>query len=206
MKIIAHRAKIEKYKENSLKAVQYSLNQNYVDGVEIDVRMTKDFKFVLNHDPFYKGHHIKHTTLKTLKKIGLNSLEEILKNIKTTKIILIEIKEESTKYRILVAKLIRMIKKYKLNIYIFSFNYNLMKYIKKKHPNIKCGLLIGIKKNLNKINNNLDFNAINYLHIKKASEKETFIWTINTLEEFKKIKKGQNIITDRPKYFYNLIM
>ena len=187
MKIIAHRAKIEKYKENSLKAVQYSLNQNYVDGVEIDVRMTKDFKFVLNHDPFYKGHHIKHTTLKTLKKIGLNSLEEILKNIKTTKIILIEIKEESTKYRILVAKLIRMIKKYKLNIYIFSFNYNLMKYIKKKHPNIKCGLLIGIKKNLNKINNNLDFNAINYLHIKKASEKETFIWTINTLEEFKKI-------------------
>ena len=206
MKIIAHRAKIEKYKENSLKAVQYSLNQNYVDGVEIDVRMTKDFKFVLNHDPFYKGHHIKHTTLKTLKKIGLNSLEEILKNIKTTKIILIEIKEESTKYRILVAKLIRMIKKYKLNIYIFSFNYNLMKYIKKKHPNIKCGILIGIKKNLNKINNNLDFNAINYLHIKKASEKETFIWTINTLEEFKKIKKGQNIITDRPKYFYNLIM
>ena len=192
MKIIAHRAKIEKYKENSLKAVQYSLNQNYVDGVEIDVRMTKDFKFVLNHDPFYKGHHIKHTTLKTLKKIGLNSLEEILKNIKTTKIILIEIKEESTKYRILVAKLIRMIKKYKLNIYIFSFNYNLMKYIKKKNPNIKC--------------NNLDFNAINYLHIKKASEKETFIWTINTLEEFKKIKKGQNIITDRPKYFYNLIM
>ncbi|MBR2588563.1 MAG: hypothetical protein IKD77_05110 [Bacilli bacterium] len=54
MKIIAHRAHTEKYKDNSLKSILYSLNQNYIDGIEIDIRMTKDFKFVLNHDPFYK--------------------------------------------------------------------------------------------------------------------------------------------------------
>ncbi|MBR3362657.1 MAG: glycerophosphodiester phosphodiesterase [Bacilli bacterium] len=204
MKIIAHRAHTEKYKDNSLKSILYSLNQNYIDGIEIDIRMTKDFKFVLNHDPFYKGHYIKHTSLKTLKKIGLNSLNEVLSKIKSNKIILIEIKEETGKYRILVSKLYKTIKKYNLNIYIFSFNYNLMKYLKNKYPNLKCGLLIGIKKNLNKLNNDLDFNAVNYRHSLKTPNKLTFIWTVNNIEELKKIKKGQNIITDRPKYFYNL--
>ena len=68
MKIIAHRAHTLKYGENNLKAIVYSLKQEYVDGIEIDVRMTRDFKFVLNHDPFYRGHYIKNTSLKTLKK------------------------------------------------------------------------------------------------------------------------------------------
>ena len=206
MKIIAHRAKVDNYKENSLKAILHSLSKNYIDGIEIDIRMTKDHKFILNHDPFYKGHCIKYTKLKTLKKLGLNSLEQVLNSINTNKIILIEIKEETNKYHILVDKLYKIIKKYNLNIYLFSFNYNLMKHFKTKYPHIKCGLLIGIKKNLNKINNNFDFNAINYHHVKESTSKETFIWTVNNIEEFKKIKKGQNIITDRPKYFSDLII
>ncbi len=205
MKIIAHRAHTLKYGENNLKAIVYSLKQEYVDGIEIDVRMTRDFKFVLNHDPFYRGHYIKNTSLKTLKKLGLDSLDEVLATIKSDKIILIEIKEETNKYIILVAKLYRIIKKYNLNIYVFSFNYDLMNYFKRKYPFIKCGLLIGIKKNLNKINNDFDFEAINYRHVFKKINKLTFVWTVNSLEEFKKIKKGQNIITDRPEYFYYLI-
>ena len=79
-----------------------------------------------------------------------------------------------------------------------------MKHFKKKHPSIKCGLLIGIKKNLDKINH-LDFNAINWRHTSKKTTKETFIWTVNNMEEFKKIKKGQNIITDKPNFISNLI-
>ncbi|MBR2832953.1 MAG: glycerophosphodiester phosphodiesterase [Bacilli bacterium] len=204
MKIIAHRGNSGKYKENSLKAIEYSLNEDYIDGVEFDIRMTKDFKFVIHHDPFYKGYYIKKTRLKKLQKLGLNSLEEVLLKIKSNKALLIEIKEESNKYYILIAKLYRTLKKYKLNFYIFSFNYQLMKHFKKKHPSIKCGLLIGIKKNLDKINH-LDFNAINWRHTSKKTTKETFIWTVNNMEEFKKIKKGQNIITDKPNFISNLI-
>ena len=204
MKIIAHRGNSWKYKENSLKAIEYSLNEDYIDGVEFDIRMTKDFKFVIHHDPFYKGYYIKKTRLKKLQKLGLNSLEEVLLKIKSNKALLIEIKEESNKYYILIAKLYRTLKKYKLNFYIFSFNYQLMKHFKKKHPSIKCGLLIGIKKNLDKINH-LDFNAINWRHTSKKTTKETFIWTVNNMEEFKKIKKGQNIITDKPNFISNLI-
>lgn len=205
MKIIAHRGKDIKYGENSLRGIINSLNNSYTDGVEFDIRMTLDFKFVIHHDPFYKGKFIRLTTLKKLKKLGLDSLEDVLKEIKTKKIVLIEIKEESRSYRILVCRLYKLLKKYNINYHIISFNYDLMKYFKKKHPEIKNGLLIGVKKNIDKIDNNFDFNAVNYRHAAKSKNKETFVWTVNDLEEFSQVQKNQNIITDEPLYFYNLI-
>lgn len=205
MKIIAHRGNDGIHRENTLEGILGSLDKDYIDGVEFDIRVTRDFKFVINHDPFYNGYLIKKCTLKKLQKLGLNSLEEVLEKIDSNKILLIEIKEESNTYRILLARLYRILKKYNLNYYIFSFNYNLMEYFKIKHPDIKSGLLIGIKKNLDKLNNNLDFNGINYRHADKSTSKETFVWTINNLEEYDKVLKGQNIITDRSEYFNSLI-
>ena len=204
MKIIAHRGNDGWHKENSLKAIINSLNKEYVDGVEFDIRMTRDYKFVVCHDPFYKGQLIRDTSLKKLLKLGLNSLEEILVNAGNDKMLLIEIKEESKKYKILTTKLYRILKKYNLNYYIFSFNYDLMKYFKGKYPNLKSGILIGIKKNLRRIINDFDFNAINYRHASKAPLKETFIWTVNDLKDYKMVKDWQNIITDKALYFYNI--
>ena len=204
MKVIAHRGNDNIHKENSLEAILNCMENNYDDGVEIDIRMTKDFKFVIHHDPFYNGHLIKKTLLRTLQKEGLNSLEEVLCKIKGSKILLIEIKEESRHFKILSAKLYRLLKKYDLNYYIQSFNYDLMKYIKEKYP-LRCGLLIGIKMNADKINNDFDFNSVNIKHIKKCPFKETFIWTINDKEEFDKVGSDYNIITDRSKYFYDII-
>ena len=205
MKIIAHRGNDGIHRENSLEGILNNLNKDYVDGVEFDIRVTRDFKFVLHHDPFYKGHLIRSTSLRTLQKLGLNSLEDVLINVNTDKMLFIEIKEESKIYRILVARLYRILKKYNHNYYIFSFNYELMKYFKKKHPDIKNGLLIGIKKNLDRIKNDFDFNAVNYRHAYKSLDKETFVWTIDTIEEYEYVLEKQNIITDKSKYFYNLI-
>ncbi len=204
MKIIAHRGNDGIHKENTLESILNSLTFDYVDGVEFDIRMTRDFQFVIHHDPFYEGYLISKTRLKTLQKKGLNSLEEVLEKINGNKIILIEIKEESNKFHILTAKLYRILRKYELNYYIFSFNYKLMTYFQKKHSDIKVGLLVGIKMNLDKIKNSFDFNAINYHHINKATNKETFIWTVDTEEVFEKTKQKQNIITDKAKYIYDL--
>ena len=204
MKIIAHRGNDGVHKDNSLEAIINSLSKDYVDGVEFDIRMTSDFKFVVCHDPFYRGLLIRETRLKKLQKRGLVSLEETLINVNNNKILLIEIKEESKKYKILVAKLYRILKKYNLNYYIFSFNYDLMEYFKEKYPNMKSGILIGIKKNLSKINNSFDFNAVNYRYADKTPLKESFIWTVNNLKEFEKVKDWQNIITDKPLFFYNI--
>lgn len=200
MKIIAHRGNDGINKENSLKSIINSLNKNYIDGVEFDIRLTKDKRFILNHDPFYKKYFIKNTTSKKLIKQGLDTLDDILNQINTNKILLIEVKEENnikktSKY------LNRVLRRYNLNIYICSFNYNFIKYFNKKY-NYKCGLIIGKNINKNHIINNFSFNSISYKYKGKVPNKETFYWTINNPKE---IEEKQNIITDKPKEIYEFL-
>lgn len=203
MKIIAHRANDEIHKENTMEAILNSLKMPYIDGVEIDIRMTKDYNFVIHHDPFYAGYYIEKTSLKALQKKGLNSLEEVLEKINSNKILLIEIKEEN-KNKLLLIKLNKILKKYDLNYYLCSFNYELLKKLQQKYPKYKAGLIIGIKLNTNHLENNFDFNSVNYRHIEKAPKKETFVWTINNKETFNKVKNKGNIITDKAKEIYDL--
>lgn len=47
--VVAHRASNAQYPENSLAAIQYSINTG-VDVVELDIRTTRDGKLVLMHD------------------------------------------------------------------------------------------------------------------------------------------------------------
>jgi len=204
MKIIANRGSGGTYKENTKEAILNSLNQDYVDGVEFDIRMTKDHKFIIHHDPFYEGKLISVTKYTHLKK--LPELEDILKSIQSKKIIMIEIKEEIGKYKIVVYYLYKILKKYNLNFYICSFNYKLMKYFLQKHPNIITGLIIGMRINEKYIKNEFDFNSLNYKCIDKASEKETFIWTVNKKSELSVIPDRFNIITDKSKLMYETII
>lgn len=205
MKIIAHRANDEIHKENTLEAILNSLTISYIDGIEIDIRMTKDYNFVIHHDPFYAGYYIEKTRLKILQKKGLNSLEEVLEKINSKKILLIEIKEEKKNNNLLLIKLNKLLKKYNLNYYLCSFNYELLEILKKRYPKYKSGLIIGIKLNTNHLENNFDFNSVNYRHIEKAPKKETFAWTINNKETFNKVKNKANIITDKAKEIYGFI-
>lgn len=201
MNIIAHRGNDSTNKENSLKAIINSLKKDYIDGVEFDIRLTKDKKFILNHDPFYKHYYIKNTNSKTLIKHGLDTLEDVLNMINNNKIIIIEVKEDNnikktSKY------LNRVLRKYNLNFYICSFNYNFINYFNKKY-NYKCGLIIGKNINKNNIINNLTFNLLSYKYKGKIPNKETFYWTINNPKDIK--NKIENIITDKPKEIYNFL-
>lgn len=205
MKIIAHRGNDGIHLENSMESIINSLSISYIDGVEFDIRHTKDYDFVIHHDPFYKGYYIEKTRLSVLQKKGLNSLEEVLRNINSDKIIMIEIKEESSKFKYMLIKLHKILKKYNLNYYLCSFNYDLVSYLKKRYPMYKVGLLIGIKLNVNKMDNNFDFNMINFRHAKKAPLKETFIWTVDDLKTFEMVKDNQNVITDKAKEIYGFI-
>ena len=199
MKVIAHRGNDGVNRPNSKKAILNSLSKDYVSGVEFDVRMTMDYKFVINHDPFYAGKYIKRSSLKALKNMGLDSLDSVLSSISSDKIIMIEIKEESKRFKKLVFRFCKVLKRYSLNYYVMSFNRDLIMYVKKKYPFLRCGLLIGIRKN--SIKNDLDFNAIYYKRASLALEKETFVWTVNSNYEFSYVLNGQNIITDRASSF-----
>lgn len=200
--IIAHRGKDGIHRENSLEGILNSLNKSYIDGVEFDVRFTRDENFIINHDPVYKNHIVRETDTKILKKLGLNELEEVLKSIKSEKIIMIEVKEDGSEIQKISKKLYKVLKKYNLNIYICSFNYRFVKYFKEKY-NFTSGLIIGKLINTTHLENKLDFNSISYKYKGKIPNKETFRWTINDPKYID--DKSENIITDSPKLIYDYI-
>lgn len=79
-KIIAHKGDSWNYPENSKEAIQKGFELPQSDGVELDVRMTKDHKLIVRHDmsPFAtsKGLHfrkINEMTLKELQELELTS-------------------------------------------------------------------------------------------------------------------------------------
>ena len=196
MYVISHRGNNNhKYKENTLEAINEVLTKDYIDGVEFDIRITKDNKFVLSHSPIYKDDLIKN---KKQKEIRLDELNNVLKNIKTNKLILIDIKYELFDYKKVALYLNKILKKYKkLNIYLCSFNYDLILYIKEKYKFIS-GLLISSVINRNKKYDKFDFVSINY-KVDKEITKKLMLWTINKKEVMKKyLKKEVYIITDKP--------
>lgn len=220
MEIIAHRGNNNhEFKENTLDAILASINKEYVDGVELDIRMTKDKKIVVIHDYLINEVSdgigiVKEMTLKQLQKYNfgtkehpskITTLESVLKNITNGKKIIIEIKEETDDFLKLVNELDKVLQQYpNRNILLCSFNYKLCQYIKKNFK-YKIGLLIGIKLNVDKFYNNLNFNAINYRHLNKIvfKFKKNYVWTINDEHLLKKLKKkiikyNIGIITDKP--------
>lgn len=93
--IISHRGNDKhSFKENTKKAIINCLNKEYIDGVEFDIRITKDKKFVLNHGFLNNGKIIKYNKYKNL---SLDELNSVLKQLKTKKIIMIEIKDNEKK-------------------------------------------------------------------------------------------------------------
>ena len=196
MKLIAHRANNDhKYKENSLNGIINSLEKDYIDGIEIDIRMTKDNHFILHHNVIYENHIIENRTLKQLK--NLDEINNVLKKIKSKKIILLDLKCENLDYKNYADKLIKQLKKYKnLNIYLCSFNYELSCYLKEK-TKYKIGIFVSSIINKNKKIDVFDFVAYNYKVYKKI-DKMTMIWTVNKREILAKfVNKNVYIITDK---------
>lgn len=211
MKIISHRgSNLSVYNKNTKEALISALENDFIDGVEFDVRITKDKKIVIIHDPIINlvsngSGLVNKMKLKKLKKYNFGSkeypskictLDELLNSINTNKIILIELKFEGNNYKEFSDIVFNIIKKYKLNIYICSFNYELLKYFYIKYE--RCGLLIGNLINTKRLYNYFNFNIVSYHYKNIISKKETFIWTIN---EYKDNLEKFYIITDYPYLF-----
>ncbi|MFA5003880.1 MAG: glycerophosphodiester phosphodiesterase [Candidatus Saccharimonadales bacterium] len=98
MKIIGHRGARGLAPENTLKAFEKAL-EHHVDEIELDVRVTKDGKTVIIHNPFLKDPagnklEINKTTFEELQKHkpDLASLEESIAFVNRRVPMLIEIK------------------------------------------------------------------------------------------------------------------
>lgn len=139
MKFIAHRGlRNEQIKENTLEAFQNAIQNEKIDGFELDIRKTFDHQFVVNHNAFIKEDLIKNKTYKYLKKkYHLPLLREVLA-LNTTKIILIEIKDNTICYDKL-SKILNAFSDKK--IYVMSFHNKVIAELKKRGFKQKLGIL-----------------------------------------------------------------
>lgn len=212
MEFIAHRGNIGNQVENNIEGILKALTFSYIDGVEVDVRMTQDKKFVLSHNMLVKdqtGNYqsISSSTLKQLKKkkfiskkriYNLESFDLLLKKFPKNKILMIECKFELGDYKSYGDALLKVLKKYKyLRIYLCSFHYKLAIYLKERCPFCKVGILVGYTLNLYRELYYFDFVSIHY---KMLQEKHInflkmpyYIWTVNHKKEFLKLKTKNEV-------------
>ena len=207
---IIHRGIVnKKFKENTLNSFKKSFNLGF--GIETDIHLTQDNKFICFHDftlnrIFKKKLSVKNLDYSYIKKISINKkkpiplLSEVLQASKNNLPLLIEIKPYFSSKTL--KKLIHETSKYKKCIFISFKHKNIYNLLKIK-SNIKTGLSFSnkssiktiIKKSKNKKINYyildkvfLDSRSIQKLKVKK------YFYTIKKKSEFKKYCKNNYLI------------
>lgn len=160
-KIFAHRGFSGKYPENTMLAFQKAVELG-VDGIELDVHLTKDNVLVIIHDEDIKrtcdGEGlVRDFTYEELKKFdasagfrgvygfnGIPTLKEYFELVKDTPVITnIELKTGIFEYPTIEKRVIDMIDEYGLaeKIILSSFNHYTVMRCKELAPHIKRGFL-----------------------------------------------------------------
>lgn len=160
-KNFAHRGFSGKYPENTMLAFIKAVEEG-VDGIELDVQLTKDGIPVIIHDETLDRTtdgvgNVVDFTYEELKKYDASfkfknlgmfnpipTLEEYLNYIKNFDIVTnIELKTGVNEYLGIEEKVLELIQKYGLEkkVIISSFNHFTVMRFKKLAPHIKCGFL-----------------------------------------------------------------
>ena len=226
-KIIAHRGVTRNDQENTLPAYHQAFSDG-ADGLEIDVRLSKDKKPIIFHDEdtsrlFKKNLEIKNTTFFELEALGNNEnriplLDEVLDFLPQNKECFIEIKSDANTVPFLDK--LRIEKK---NITFLSFDKNVVLALKKRFPNKlvfqsfhmlqieRYGIkkILEFYKNGNSDGLSIDIRGLSNKTIDKILEKkiDLIIWTLNSMERLKELSKKniRAIITDEVKDFADFL-
>ncbi len=212
---VGHRGARAYAPENTLASFKKALEIG-VDGVELDVRKTKDDKIVVIHDADVKRTTdgeglVSELTLMQIKGFSsqgekIPTLEETLDFLDKKVKVLIELKEAGVEEQVLSIVNAKGLEK---NVVIISFLEEALKKVKELNKNIETGLIYA--KHSNPIKAALELKA-NYLvalyrfthtaTVQKAHENglKIIVWTINTKKEAQEYaKKGvDGIASDKP--------
>lgn len=154
--IFAHRGLFdEKIPENSLSAFQRAIDKGL--GIELDVRLTKDGVPVVFHDKTLRrmcgdSRKISKITYEELKKLrlkgsdeGIPTLEQALELIGGQVPLLVETKlpKRRTLSRRLERRIIPLLRAYKGELLLQSFNAGSVRFLKRHMPEKRCGILSG---------------------------------------------------------------
>ena len=226
-KIIAHRGVTRNDQENTLPAYHQAFSEG-ADGLEIDVRLSKDKKPIIFHDEdtsrlFKKSLEIKNTTFFELEALGNNEnriplLDEVLDILPQNKECFIEIKSDAN-----TVPFLDKLKIEKKNITFLSFDKNVVLDLKKRFPNKlvfqsfhmlqieRYGIkkILEFYKNGNSDGLSIDIRGLSNKTIDKILEKkiDLIIWTLNSMERLKELSKKniRAIITDEVKDFADFL-
>lgn len=204
---------------NSIDSFLLALNTNYIDGIEVNLNLTKDNNLIVYHCDSIMGHYkhkFSNLTLSDIDKYNLGTkvkkhniitLDKLLKIFDNTSKLLVLNIDSHNNNKILVDKLISIINNYPNdNIYIKSSSKEIILYIKDKIHNAHIGAVIMDREkyfwNLDLDFYSISLNDISLLPIKSDIEKKLiknkFIMLndINNIDNFNEVKNylGENIV------------
>ena len=208
--LLIHRGIVNKQcKENLLESFKQSFKKGY--GIETDIHVTKDHKFICFHDftlnrIFKKKESVKNMSYSQIKKISTQNkkpiplLKDLLKISKNKYSLFIEIKPTFTKK--LLKKLLKETSKFSKCVFI-SFKHKNIYNLSKIKRNTKVGLSFSsstsaktiIKKSNNK---EIDCLILDKFFLKNKNIQDLkikkYYYTIKKKSEFNRYSKNNNLI------------
>ena len=212
MKVFAHRGFSHKYPEASRSAYEGAIAVN-ADGLECDIRLTRDLIPVCFHDRNLK--RIAGNT-KSVSRLSLNELRE-LTDVMTLgelvklasehkKDLLIETKHPSIFRRTVEKKVLAEING-KNNCTVMSFSLIAVLWLRKRIRS--TGYVIGHRWRLLFLPT--DIVAIDYQLFNKSKwarsrleSKVVYLWTVNDVKDVKFVGQVKGVITDKPNLPFRL--
>lgn len=224
--VTAHRGGAKFVPENTMYAVRYAIESS-ADYIEIDVQLSADKKIFLLHDDSLKrttgvnknAYTMKYEDIASLdagswfdskfSDAYIPELDEVLSECKGKINLNIELKKSGNSGNELADKLIELIYKYDMQeqCVITSVNYQYLKYIKMKAPEIRTGYIANVFFGNVQSFEYADFFSVKYVvvndkFVKSAHDagKEVHVWTVNSRSMINKMKSFDvdSIITDDP--------
>ncbi len=225
IQIIAHRGSATYVPENTLAALDYSI-QHGADMAEIDVQMTKDKEVILMHDSNLKrtsgyDQKVTETTYQKIRQLEVGgrfdaaffgepipTLEEALKKAKGKLTLMIEIKVSDDTSEI-TKKVIELIEAHNMEdeCLIGSMDYRVLQVAKMINPDIQTvyitALAYGDYQNLKDVDYySIEASFISYALISQVhhSGKQIYAWTVNKEATMQTMIAMQvdGIVTDNP--------
>ncbi|MDT8719640.1 glycerophosphodiester phosphodiesterase [Clostridium sp. 19966] len=229
VKVVAHRALGFGGVENSLEAIQNSIN-NKVGRAEIDVQETKDGVVVLLHDRNLKrltglNKYVDQVTYKQIEKLNLAAtspgngieriptLDSVIKASYGKQNLIIEIKPNGN-IKDLTKNVVNIIDKDNFvdQCKVHSLNYDILLYVKRLNPHIQTGYIVSQPtRNLSSLK--VDFYSIQKNIVNKklvddihSNNKEIYAWSVDRPDEIDNMLKlnVDGIISDKPQLLLNM--
>lgn len=223
--IIAHRGFTQGHVENTLEAVEAAIRLG-CDGIEVDLRMTRDGELVIFHDKTLQRlagteDVVEELTASGIRKIvlprgaRLPTLEELLDLVRERALLNLEIKTVRFWSSSVEKKLVQTLRSFRLSssILVSSFHPFALRRLRKIAPDLKRGYLIADRYARTRyrpllakmigpfsLNASLEMTTSEWVAAAHQAGMRIFVWTVNDPNDMRRLVEigVDGIFSDRP--------